>query len=179
MTNPITSLSLVTGSTNTNSTFLWAVWNGKDYKVPLTDLSNLVGRNDGTWFEFDGNEAPGTGAICPWGSVQNDQNDFFDANSLGVCYIKNDRVTHIRMQGIMISGGTTAAWYLYKNGSVCTSLAVEPGKQSWDDLNLELFSPTLAVDSGDRFDLRPFDSGGDSFIAGLCHWQVFPVRYKE
>lgn len=175
----INDLSTISGSTNTNSVLLWAVWNGKDYKVPFTDLANLVGRNGGTLFQLDGNEGPGNGVILPVGSVQYDQNDFFDANSIGVCYIKNDRVTHIKMQGCFFSNDSGAAWYLYKNGAICSSLAVEPGENGADDMSLVFQSPELAVDSGDRFDFRPFDNGGDIILADRSFWNVYPTRYKE
>lgn len=185
MSSRITSLGLVTGSTNTQSSYIWTIWNGKDYKVSYNDLSKFVGRNPGLNTGPGTDVNPSSGDILLWGaSCFYDELGWWDSNSVGIVQVKDDKVTAVDIRfNVMWFGTTRVSIAPYLNGTLVESVARgradarnDGGYPCSTNGNL----PQLAVSSGDIIDLRVTQKSGTNTIdhGVRTFLSIKPSRYK-
>lgn len=177
----INDLSTISGSTATSSTFIWTVWNGKDYKVALSDLGKFVGRNAGLCTSPNASDVSGnSGDIILWGTTPYwDELGWWDANSVGMVQVKDGRVTSVRVDASLeLSGVTLACMGVFLNGTLVTSARAESsfgegGFASRGNIQTTRFD----VSSGDRIELRLTRNTGTGSIDmanNVPHMVIYP-----
>ena len=180
----INDLSTVSGSTNTNSQFIWAVWNGKDYKVPLVDVGKYIGRSPGTMVSKDGGTSAnfGDGTYLTWDHEAWDTLGWFDAASNDLMQVKDDKVTRVDVK-IQVSHFGTALRYisLNVNGTDVASATMITGRQMTGSYPCQwaMLVGRYPVSSGDLLRVRTQGASTNTLQADrITHFQVTPAEYK-
>lgn len=181
----INDLSLLTGSTATNSAFIWTIWEGKDYKVALADLGLFIGRNAGTCLTTAGGTDVNltSGQIISWNTTFWDDLGWWNASSVGILEVKDDKVTHVNMKIQYYFYGTSQrGLLLHVNGTAATSATVRMNRNMAGSYPIQgsFISNRFPVSSGDILDIRCNNGTSTNTLQAthVCHWQVTPAEYK-
>lgn len=187
MSSRITSLGLVTGSTNTQSSYIWTIWNGKDYKVSYNDLGKFVGRNPGLQTSaWSVSYQVVSGTIISWGdSPVFDYLGWWDANSNNMVQVKDDKVTHVeaRFSCMMFGTGWTRI-ALFNNGTKVDSVSryeVEQRNDGGYPVTCTCWGAQFPVSSGDLLTVRFTQLSGTNTLESTSRTflSIKPVRYKQ
>lgn len=181
----INDLSTVSGSTNTNSQFIWTIWNGKDYKVALADLGLIVGRNPGACLTTGGGSDVNltSGTIVPYANAVWDELGWWNASSAAILQVKDDKVTHVNMKVQYFHYGTAQRGYrIYINGTITVSATCRQERNMTGSYPIQgaFISNRFPVSSGDILEVRcSYGTSANTMQAGIYnHWTVTPAEYK-
>lgn len=172
-----------TAVTNPQSVELWVVYNGKDYRMSVSELAKTTGRA----FAFmlvNANTPYGhnVGSAFQFTSAYYDIGGWWNSSSNGM----------VRAPNSLVTKGTfkfAYQWYwareeilsLYKNGT----LVETPGGFSFKDETLfdnsttELIFPEVSISSGDRFEVKTSSQGVDPSTVLAVKTNFFTMEPTE
>lgn len=196
MSSRITNISAVSvNSTATTSLFVWTVWNGKDYKVPLSDLGKYIGRSAGFLSQpYTTPYAVNSGTVVTWGATPaiDDIDVWYStgANShIQRAQFLNDRISQVVMHYQFETFDVNwTQMSIFKNGSILVSSGTigesrgEGRNDGGYSVSFQAMTHRVDVSSGDYFDIRCTDKlGGVSTLqinTFKCFWSIIPVKYR-
>lgn len=177
---PITSLSpIVLDGTDPSSLIFYGTHLDLDYSHSLFELRKSFGSNIGALVVRSTDISFGV-SVASWDAAVYDSDGYWDTASRANLQIPNDLVTHVRVGASWQCKPKTLSQQtmLHLNEAALVPRTVWTTNQGNANRD-QLWSPIIAVNSGDRFRLSNWTSATNTLEAHAATWFcIVPERFK-